>query len=235
MNRGTSRGNASCIKIESLSRLWDTRVSGGNPTTESRTAGLQRAGSVPTAISQALEGPKVEKKIVTLLDFVAVVVHDNDVIHGVGTICDDYLSKELESLPDSVLYLEDGIEDLLSEVDKGFEMLEKEFRSMCGKSWSSVESTKLETIKIRNCDQFVEEQRQFLIKSHQFLIEAGGARNFLKQEQSVVEQHLSSVVQWLGETNTSNAKLHLKRLLDFAKHFDRSYSQLKTCVATIAE
>jgi len=236
MNKGTSRGNAGCIKLESLSRLWDTRVSGGSVQAQAaNSAPLQRAGSVPTAISQALEGPRVEEQIVTLLDFTAVIVHDKEVAHGSGSLCDSYLLMELESLPDSVKYLEDGVEDLLAEVDRGFELLEMEFRDMTGKPWGTVDSSKLDAIKIRNCDRLVEEQRLFLRHGHQFLMQAGGARNFLKQEENVVDQHLKSAVQWLGEASSDNPKMHLKRLLEFAKRFDRSYHQLKECLVPIPE
>ena len=237
MNRGTSRGNAGGIKIESLSRLWDTRVSGKAASRSStvETEPLKRVGSVPTAISQAMEGPRVEEKITTLLDFMAMIIRDKDMATGGVISTADYLLIELECLSDAVCFLEDGVSDLLSEVDKGFDLLEREFRSMSGKQWSAVESLMVPEIKIRHCENFVDEQRAFLVKSHRFLMEAGGARSFLKQEESVVEQHLSAAVQWLGEMNGSNPKQHLKCLLEFAKRFDHSYQQLQPCIMPISE
>jgi len=234
MNKGTSRGNAGSIKIQSLSRLWETRPN-GKPHVVSTPRGLQRAGSVPTAIAQALEGPKVEEKIVTLLDFVAVIVRDEDMQSGTETSSPGYLLYELAGLDDGVRFLEDGVEDVLEDVDKGFDLLEREFRSMTGKSWSSVESTRLSEIKIKHCDRFIDQQRLFLIKSHRFLMQAGGARNFLKQEENVVEQYLKSAVQWLAEGNSDNPKLTLKQLLEFSRRFDESFHKLKSCVTPIAE
>jgi len=232
MNKGTSRGNAGGLKIESLSKLWDTKVSRNASTREGKMkTKLTRIGSVPTVISQCLDDQEVENKISSLLDFTAVLVHDNDRKKGI-THSEDYLMTELESLQEAVAFLEDGIGDLLNEVDKGFFLLEREFQDMTGKTWSSVDCTNPDSIhnlKIKNCNVFLEEQYEFLKSSYDFLIKAGGARTFLKQAVNVSEQYLKSTVQWLGEENGAGSpKLHLKQLLQFAQQFDQSYRKLKS-------
>lgn len=231
MNKGTSRGNAGGLKIESLSKLWDTKVSRHANFKESKTkTTLQRACSVPTVISQCLEEKEVQNKINSLLDFVAVLVRDNDQKRGL-TPCDDYLLTELESLQEAVTYLEDGIGELLSEVEKGFVLLEREFLDMTGESWISVDCTRPDSVhdlSIKNCEVFLEQQHTFLKSSYDFLIMAGGARTFLKQEVNVSDQYLKSTVQWLGEENSGSPKLHLRQLLEFAQQFDISYKKLNT-------
>eukprot|EP00210_Caulerpa_lentillifera_P002157 g2071.t1 len=233
MNKGTSRGNAGGIKIESLSKLWDTKVSRNANTKEAGKTNdsLARVGSVPTAISQCLSKKEVEKKISTLLDFTAVVVHDSEVEKGLSHHS-SYLLEELESLQEAVAYLEDGIGDLLIEVDKGFQLLEREFHDMTGMSWSHLDSSNPDSVlnlNIKNSEVFLQEQLEFLKSSYEFLIKAGGARKFLKQEVNVSDQYLKSTVQWLGEINGGGSpKIHLKQLLEFAQHFDQSYQRLKS-------
>eukprot|EP00210_Caulerpa_lentillifera_P000696 g673.t1 len=235
MNKGTTRGNAGGIKIESLAKLRDTKVSRNANTKDNRVnTKVSRVGSVPTVISQCLEEKEVENKISSLLDFIAVLVHDSDQKKGVvhcGGSSGDYLLKELESLAEAVAYLEDGIGDLLCEVDKGFSLLEREFQDMTGQNWGSVDCTipnSIHELKIKNCDVFLEDQYMFLKSCYDFLIKAGGARTFLKQEVNVSEQYLKSTVHWLGEDNGGNPKLHLRQLLEFAQQFDQSYKKLKS-------
>lgn len=225
MNKGTHRGNAGGCRVESLLKLADTKVTGyssGDP----RRANLTRP-KLPSSESP-VPGDSAEDEIFCLLDFVAMVVQEQQE-DDAQNLLDPFLLGDIVSLSEANNYLDGSVEELLEEVREGFEAIELEIEAELGEKWPKLQSLSHEDVQkmvIREKGTYATEEREFIFALHNFLQGTMENRGRLRREHSVCEQFLKSAATWLGEPEAVNPRRVLRDLFQFAKVFDDSYRRL---------
>lgn len=238
LNRGTHRGNAGGVRVQSLLTLKNYKITGANDRRTPSPSGARDARSPsPTqllskrlaALLNSSMGVQTDDlNLRSLLDFVVVVVHkhepEDDYCPG------DYLADELPDLAKAGPLLDGAIKDLQDEINTGMSMVEAEFKAIYGKSWEAVKGHGEPPSVVdqpKGTDVLCESG--FGRAIFEFLKKADVPRGMLRQEASITDQHLRSASLWLGEPENGNPKETLKNLLTFSGQFDTTYDWVAQC------
>lgn len=156
---------------------------------------------------------------------------------------------EMGHLKEAVRYLEDGISDMIKEIDNSFEMIEDEINCSIGKSFNfkeednmnhlTCEKLKELLLKKSNAQKcttkstYLELEVRFLQDICNFMSECWSERQGLNEKKNHVERALSDLIKWLGASSRdAKAKTILKNLLDFVKDFDKAYNKISPLIST---
>lgn len=238
LNRGTHRGNAGGVRVQSLLTLKNYKITGANDRrTMSPTGTRDTRSPSPTqllskrlaALLNSTMGFQTEDlNLRSLLDFVVVVVHKHE---PEEEYCPgQYLADELGELAKAGPLLDGAIKDLQDEIDAGMSTVEAEFKAIYGKSWESVKGQgepPSRGSQTKAADGLCEDN--FGRTLFEFLKTADMPRGMLRQEASIADQHLRSASLWLGEPENGNPKETLKNLLTFSVQFDTTYDWVAQC------
>lgn len=232
LNRGTHRGNAGGVRVQSLLTLKNYKITGINERRTPSPSGIRDSRSpsptqfLSTRLASLLNsssGLKTDDlNLRSLLDFVVVVVHSHESQENYNP--GQYLSDELRGLAKAGPLLDGAIKDLQDEIDAGLSLVEAELKAIYGKSWEALKGRDdlIQGLHAKQDGNTLSE-RSFGQVLFEFLKAAESPRGLLRKETSITEQHLRSASMWLGEPENGNPKETLKNLLTFSGQFDGTY------------